>query len=192
MDYQSLSIPDVVLFSPVRYSDVRGYFSETFRQDIFDKAITPTEKPFTFVQDNQSLSAAAGTIRGLHYQSAPHAQGKLVSCVQGAICDVAVDIRLGSPSYGQYVSARLSADNGRHLWVPVGFAHGFSTLEADTIVQYKCTDYYAPDCEGSLAWDDAGIGIDWELNGQAAILSSKDQTGDSFADFKSPFKARGL
>ncbi len=188
MDYQCLSIPDVMLFSPARYADNRGYFSETFRHDIFNQAVKQDGLPITFVQDNRSLSRKVGTIRGLHYQSPPHAQGKLISCVQGAICDVAVDVRLGSPSYGQYVSAHLSADNGQHLWVPPGFLHGFSTLETDTLVQYKCSDYYAPDCEGSVAWDDKDLGIDWGLGGHSAIISPKDQIGQSFADFQTPFR----
>lgn len=151
MQIQRFDIDGPLLFTPRRFEDDRGYFSETFRQSIFEEAVG---EAIHFVQDNQSLSKVAGTIRGLHYQSPPHAQGKLVRCTQGAIMDVAIDARKGSPTYGQSVSAELKPENAGQLWVPPGFLHGFATLENDTLLQYKCTDYYAADCDGSVLWND--------------------------------------
>lgn len=139
---------------------------------------------FDFVQDNHSLSREAGTIRGLHFQAPPHAQDKLVRCTRGAILDVAVDIRVGSPTYGQWVKIELTATNGHQLLIPRGFLHGFVTLQPDSEVQYKCSDYYAPECDGSVRWD--SLGIDWGLT-DAPVLSAKDATAMPFPDFQSPF-----
>ena len=138
------------------------------------------------VQDNHSVSATVGTVRGLHFQAPPNAQAKLVRCGRGAIFDVAVDIRIGSPTYGDWAGYELSAVNGAQLYIPSGFAHGFVTLEPDSEIVYKCSDYYAPDTEGSLRWDDPDIGIEWPLTAQP-VLSEKDAKAPSLADFDSPF-----
>jgi dTDP-4-dehydrorhamnose 3,5-epimerase len=185
MDTQTFHINGPVLFKPRRISDERGYFSETFRQSVFDEA---TGGGIRFLQDNESLSMACGTVRGLHFQSPPHAQGKLVRCAQGALIDVAVDARVGSPTYGQHVRVELSADNGYQLWVPVGFLHGFATLEANTIIQYKCTDYYSKECDGNVLWNDPDLLIDWGIEESTAVLSPKDIDAPRFGDFDSPFK----
>ena len=154
-----------------RFGDARGYFSETFsRRDFAALGIHDD-----FVQDNQSLSAPQGTVRGLHFQTAPHAQTKLVRVLRGRVLDVAVDLRVGSPTYGLHVSAELSAVNGLMLYVPVGFAHGFVTREPDTEVAYKVTGYYAPDCDGGIAWNDPMLGIDWGVTADRATLSDKDR-----------------
>ncbi len=172
------SIPDVVLIEPKRFGDDRGYFVETYHQSRFDAA--GVKGPF--VQDNHSLSRAAGVVRGLHFQTLPKPQGKLVRCTRGAILDVAVDMRAGSPTFGKHVAAELSAENGRQLWVPVGFAHGFSTLVPDTEVQYKVTGFYAPECDSGIAFDDPALGIDWRLPPSGAILSDKDRKLPRLAD----------
>jgi len=138
-----------------------------------------------FVQDNHSLSAQVGTVRGLHFQSPPHAQDKLVRCGRGWLFDVAVDIRKGSPTYGQWVGEELSFENGKQLLVPKGFLHGFMTLEPDTEIIYKCSDYYAPECDGAVRWDSCGI--DWPLDVAAPVLSDKDKVAPLLADFDSPF-----
>ena len=143
-----------------------------------------------FVQDNHSVSAAVGTVRGLHFQAPPHAQAKLVRCGRGAIFDVAVDIRRGSPTYGHWVGYTLSAENGAQLYIPAGFAHGFATLEPNSEIIYKCSDYYAPETEGALRWDDPEIGIDWPVTGNA-ILSEKDTAAPLLADLDSPFTWEG-
>lgn len=140
-----------------------------------------------FVQDNHSMSRVTGTLRGLHYQRPPHAQDKLVRCTRGAIFDVAVDIRRGSPTFGQWVGVDLTAANGKQLLVPKGFLHGFVTRLPDTEVQYKCSDIYAPDCDGGIRWDDPTIGIDWGLSGEP-VLSGKDKVAPLLADFVSPFE----
>ena len=171
---------DLVLIKPKIFEDRRGYFSETFHQ----KRYFELGVDVTFVQDNQSLSRKIGTVRGLHYQAPPVAQGKLVRCGRGSIFDVAVDIRRGSPTYGQWEGYELSAENGHQLYVPVGFAHGFVTLEPDSEIVYKCTDYYAPETEGAVRWDSCGI--KWPLSGDP-ILSDKDIIAPALADFESPF-----
>ena len=148
-----------------------------FREEVAD---------VTFVQDNMSLSTDAGTVRALHYQSPPRAQGKLVGVVRGAVRDVAVDARRGSPTYGQHIEVELSADTGAQLWVPEGFLHGFATLLPDTVLAYKVTDTYAPDCDGAVAWDDPELGIDWGLRGPA-IVSGRDRAAPRWADWESPF-----
>lgn len=168
--FERQEIPEVVLVAPKRFGDARGYFTETFRDTQYEAA--GIKGPF--VQDNHSYSRDAGVIRGLHFQIAPTPQAKLVRCTRGAILDVAVDLRHGSPHYGKFVSAELSAENGHQLYVPVGFAHGFCTLVEDCEVQYKVSGYYDPECDRGLAWDDPDIGIDWPLNGKSPILSDKD------------------
>lgn len=144
-----------------------------------------------FVQDNQSFSAFEGTVRGLHFQRPPHAQAKLVRCVRGAILDYAVDLRRGSPTYGQHVSATLTAEGGEQLYVPVGYGHAFVTLGPDVEVAYKVTDVYAPDCDGGVLWNDTTIGIDWPLPASGPVLSDKDGKLPTLAEFDSPFEYDG-
>lgn len=180
MELQTTPIPGLLVIKPRVFRDDRGYFFESFNQALLDAAgISPH-----FVQDNQSLSAA-GVIRGLHFQGPPSAQGKLVRVVRGSALDVAVDIRRGSPHYGQHFKILLSADNHLILWIPAGFAHGFLSLEDNTTFTYKCTDYYNPAAEGSLRWDDPALGIDWGI--QHPVISPKDQAAQGFQDFVTPF-----
>jgi dTDP-4-dehydrorhamnose 3,5-epimerase len=166
---EHLAIPDVLLITPRRFGDDRGYFSQTFTQREMNAA--GVKGPW--VQDNQSLSRLPGTIRGLHCQVAPFVQGKLVRCPRGAIWDVAVDIRAGSPTYGQFVAAVLSEENGAQLWVPPGFLHGFCTLQPDTAVDYKVTAYYDPASERGVIWNDPTLHLPWPLQGDP-VLSGKD------------------
>lgn len=176
----------VKLLHPRRHGDARGWFTETYNRDTFATLGIAA----TFVQDNHSLSAPAFTLRGLHFQTPPYGQDKLVRCIRGRIFDVAVDLRDGSPTYGQWVGAELSAENGDQLFIPVGFAHGFLTLEPDCEVVYKCSDTYAPQADGGIAWD--SVGIDWPLPaGTTPELSDKDQHQPMFADFDSPFAYDG-
>lgn len=167
------AIPEVLILEPKVFGDARGFFFESFNQKAFNQA---TGLNPNFVQDNHSRSAR-GVLRGLHYQLPPHAQGKLVRVVQGAVFDVAVDIRKGSPTFGQWVGVELSEDNHRQLWIPPGFAHGFLTLTESADFLYKTTDYYAPSHERCLAWDDAAVGIKWPSAGVAPLLSAKDLQG---------------
>lgn len=169
---EPLAIPEVKRIVPRVIRDDRGYFSETYNY----RALAEAGLDIAFVQDNQSLSRAKGVVRGLHFQAPPHAQGKLVRVLKGAIFDVAVDIRHGSPTFGRHVSATLSAENAAQLWVPPGFAHGFCTIEPDTEVLYKVTDYYAPDCDLGIKWDDPDLGIAWPLSAADAILSERDKS----------------
>lgn len=171
MEFSSFDILGPVLIKPNRIGDARGWFSETFRLDRFGDSVGPAE----FVQHNQSMSASAGTVRGLHFQTAPMAQGKLVRCLQGAILDVAVDLRRSSPTFGRHVSAELTAENGHQLWVPPGFAHGFATRSADTQVFYLVTAYYSPSHDRGLLWNDPALGIDWGVSSDEAQLSDKDR-----------------
>lgn len=187
MKIEETNIPGVVVITPARFGDARGWFSETWNAAKFAAA----GFDLNFVQDNHSFSAQKGTLRGLHYQRPPHAQDKLVRCTRGAILDVAVDIRRGSPQYGAWVGVELTAENGRQLLVPKGFLHGFLTLTENTEVQYKCTDLYAPDCDAGIRWDDPTIGVDWGLNGVAPVLSAKDQVAPLLAGFDSPFVWEG-
>jgi len=171
MKIEALAIPDVKLVTPPRYKDPRGFFSETWKQRAFAEAgITGP-----FIQDNHAYSTTAGVVRGLHCQIGPNAQGKLLRVVKGAIYDVAVDARHGSPTFGRYVAAILSADNWAQLWVPVGFVHGYCTLTEETEVIYKVTDYWAPACERGIAWDDPGLAIDWGVSAANVILADKDR-----------------
>ena|SRR5665648_262828 len=186
MDARHLEIPDVILVTPRRFGDARGFFSETYNKTQFAKIGIDAE----FVQDNHSLSQSKGTVRGLHFQTPPHAQDKLVRVCRGAILDVAVDIRHGSPSFGRFVSSVLSAENWQQLWVPKGFAHGFCTLEDNTEVIYKVTDFYAPDCDKGLAWDDPGLGIEWPVSSRDAILTVKDRGFPNLADLPTYFRVR--
>lgn len=174
-----LEIADVVEIRPQRHSDARGYFSETHRDDWFGKAVAPVH----LVQENQSLSHAAGVIRGLHFQNAPHAQGKLVRCLAGAIFDVAVDLRQHSGSFGTWVSAVLSAEEGNQLWIPDGFAHGFCTLLPQTLVSYKVTAYYSADHDAGILWNDSDIGVLWPPIANPGLLSPKDQTQPRLKDW---------
>jgi dTDP-4-dehydrorhamnose 3,5-epimerase len=174
-----LKIPDVLLIEPRVFEDARGFFFESFREDVFRKE---TSLDVSFVQDNHSKSQK-GVLRGLHYQLAPKAQGKLVRVIQGEVFDVAVDIRKDSPTFGQWVGEILSAENKRQLWIPEGFAHGFITQSETAEFLYKTTDYYAPEYERCIAWNDSEIGINWPLD-QAPILSSKDQLGQTLQAIK--------
>ena len=182
MKTHRFDITGPVLFVPKKHEDSRGAFMETFRRDIFAQA-TGCNDPF--VQDNRSVSENAGTLRGLHAQTPPRAQGKLISVVAGAIFDVATDIRKASPTFGRSVSLKLSPDNGAQFWIPPGFLHGFVTLAPRTIVSYKCTDYYSADHEITIAWNDPVLAIDWATD--APVLSAKDASARSFANFNSPF-----
>ena len=172
-----LTIPDIILFEPKVFSDDRGFFFESFNQNDFEKiaGISPT-----FVQDNRSKSTK-GVLRGLHYQLHPKAQGKLIRAIQGEIFDVVVDIRKDSPTFGQWHGEVLSADNKKQLWIPLGFAHGFLTLSESAEVLYKATDFYAPEFERCIAWNDTEIGIEWPIQ-NAPLLSGKDQAGVSLYD----------
>ncbi|WAC59882.1 dTDP-4-dehydrorhamnose 3,5-epimerase [Brevundimonas sp. SL130] len=177
----------VTLLRPRRFGDARGWFMETYSE----ASALAAGIDARFVQDNQSFSAFEGTVRGLHYQRPPHAQAKLVRCVRGSIMDYAVDIRRGSPTYGHHVAAKLTAEGGEQLFVPVGFAHAFITLEPDVEVAYKVTDVYAPDCDGGIVWNDSTIGIDWPLPETGAVLSDKDKVLPTLAEFDSPFEYDG-
>ena len=170
MEIEALAIPDVKLIRPKRFGDARGFFSEVYSRASLAAVGIATE----FVQDNHSRSATIGTIRGLHFQTAPFGQDKLVRVTKGRILDVAVDLRRNSPTYGQHVSAELSAENWTQIFVPVGFAHGFCTLEPDTEVLYKVSNVYAPTNDGGVIWNDPDLGIEWPVNAAAAVLSDKD------------------
>lgn len=183
MQIERLSIEDVFLVHAPRHGDERGFLSETFRTDMMEAAGVDIR----FVQDNFSFSATKGVVRGLHWQTAPKAQAKLVRCLRGAILDVAVDIRKGSPTYGQHVTAELSRENWTQIFVPIGFAHGFCTLTEDCEVMYKVNAGYAPECEGGLMWNDPAIGIEWPITAEAATLSNRDLHWPSFEGFESPF-----
>jgi dTDP-4-dehydrorhamnose 3,5-epimerase len=177
------AIDGVKIITPKRWQDDRGFFSETYTRQRFADAGVTTE----FVQDNHSLSAKAGTVRGLHFQSHPFAQAKLVRVVRGRIFDVAVDLRRSSPTFGQHVAVELSADNWQQLLVPVGFAHGFCTVEPDTEVIYKVSAYYSPAHDLGLAWDDESLGIQWPVAPHEAILSDKDRRHPRLADLPAYF-----
>ena len=181
MNIEPTALTDVLILTPARFGDARGWFSETFNRTRMQAAGLSMD----WVQDNHSMSAKAGTLRGLHYQRPPHAQDKLVRCTRGAVFDVAVDIRKGSPGYGTWVGVELTPENCRQLLVPKGFLHGFVTRAADTEVQYKCSDVYTPDCDGGIAWDDPDIGVDWGVS--APVLSAKDMAAPALRGFDSPF-----
>ena len=184
MQIEETPLSGVVVLTPQRFGDHRGFFSESWNA----KRMADAGLDIAFVQDNHSLSAQVGTVRGLHFQSPPHAQAKLVRCGKGALFDVAVDIRKGSPTYGQWVGEELTFENGKQLLIPAGFLHGFVTREPDTEIIYKCSDYYAPDCDGAVRWDSCGI--DWGFDG-TPILSPKDEAAPTLAEFDSPFVWEG-
>lgn len=164
-------IPEVLIFEPKVFGDSRGCFFESFRQDVFEEAVG---YPVNFVQDNQSKSSY-GVLRGLHFQRPPYTQSKLVRCMEGAVLDVAVDMRKGSPTYGKHVAVELSAANYRQLWIPQGFAHGFVVLSETAIFAYKCDNYYAPEYDGGVLWNDPDIHIDWQVAEKDIQLSEKDK-----------------
>ena len=171
MQVTKMAIADVLLLRPKRHGDARGYFVETFNDRSFRREVGEV----VFVQDNEALSARKGTVRGLHFQRPPSAQGKLVRALKGAIFDVAVDIRHGSPSFGRHVSALLTAETGDQLWVPPGFAHGYCTVEPDSMIAYKVTGFYSAADDAGMAWDDPALGIDWPVEPGEALLSDKDK-----------------
>jgi dTDP-4-dehydrorhamnose 3,5-epimerase len=184
MQVEETGFSGLKILVPQRFGDARGFFSECWsRRRLAEQGID-----LDFVQDNHSLSMQLGTLRGLHFQAPPHAQAKLVRCGRGALFDVAVDIRKGSPTYGQWFGIELTAENGKQLLVPVGFLHGFITRALETEILYKCTDYYAPDCDGAVAWDSCGV--DWGFD-RAPVLSEKDAAAPALADFDSPFVWQG-
>lgn len=187
MQIEETALSGVLILTPARHGDHRGYFSETWNQ----KTLASHGIDITFVQDNQSLSAEKHTLRGLHYQAPPAAQDKLVRTLAGSILDVAVDARKGSPTYGKWVAEELSAENGRQLLVPKGFLHGFLTLTPDTLVAYKCSDFYSAECDGGVRFDDPDIGIDWGIDPKDATTSEKDGQAPSFAAFETPFAYKG-
>ena len=182
MEVIKTAIDGVLIIEPKVFKDQRGYFFESYNK----LSLESLGIDYTFVQDNQSKSSY-GVIRGLHFQKPPHAQTKLLRVVEGKIIDVAVDIRKGSPTYGKHVAVELSAENFKQLLIPAGFAHGFSVLSETAIVQYKCTDYYHPETEGGIMFNDSDIDIDWGIPLDEAVVSDKDLKHPSFAEFDSPF-----
>lgn len=184
MEIRPTALPDVKILTPRRFGDARGYFSETWSAVRMRDAGLGLD----FVQDNESLSAVRGTLRGLHYQAPPFAQAKLVRVGRGAILDVAVDARRGSPTYGRWVAEEISAENGAQILVPRGFLHGFLTLTADTLVIYKVDNVYDGASDGSVAWNDADLGIDWGVSAEEVVLSAKDGQAPAFRDWASPFE----
>ena len=183
MEITPLAIADVKLITPKRFSDARGWFSETYNA----RAYAAAGIDCAFVQDNHSYSARQWTLRGLHYQAPPHAQAKLVRALAGTILDVAVDARKSSPTFGQWVKAEISAENGTQIFVPAGFLHGFLTLEPETAVAYKCDAYYDKPSDGSVLWNDPELAIDWGVAADQVILSDKDAGAVSWGEFASPF-----
>ena len=182
MEIIKTDIEGVVIIEPKVFKDDRGYFFESFLQKEFEEKVCKT----VFVQDNESKSCY-GVLRGLHFQKPPFAQAKLVRCVKGKVLDVAVDIRKGSPTYGKHTAAVLSEDDHRMFFIPKGFAHGFSVLSEMAVFQYKCDNYYAPQSEGALLWNDKDLNIDWMIPEKDVILSEKDKRHPLFKDFESPF-----
>ena len=183
MQVEHLNIPDVRLLSPRKHGDQRGFFSETYNR----KALAVIGIDIDFVQDNHSYSADKGTVRGLHFQTPPFAQDKLVRVVRGSVFDIAVDLRQGSPTYGRHAGAVLSAQAWNQILVPIGFAHGFMTLEPDTEVIYKVSNYYAPDHDKGLLWNDPALGINWPIADAEAVLSEKDRKLPRLAELITPF-----
>ena len=184
MQIEELCIPDVKLLIPRKHGDDRGFFSEVYNR----RALAATGINIDFVQDNHSLSAEKGTVRGLHFQTSPLAQDKLVRVVRGSVFDVAVDLRQDSPTYGQHVNVTLSAKAWNQVLVPAGFAHGFMTLESDTEVIYKVSEYYAPEYDKGLLWNDPVLGIQWPIPEGEAVLSGKDRGLPRLAELATPFK----
>ncbi len=187
MKLSPTALQDVFVIEPNRFEDPRGFFSESWNL----RTMQNVGLDYNFVQDNHSFSKQTGTVRGLHFQSPPDEQAKLVRCGRGALFDVAVDIRKGSPSYGKWFGVELSFENGKQLLIPAGFLHGFVTLLPDTEIVYKCSDYYSPACDGAVRFDDPTIGIDWQLGEQDPILSEKDANAGSLLDLDNPFTYDG-
>jgi dTDP-4-dehydrorhamnose 3,5-epimerase len=183
MQCVSTSIAEVKLLRPARHRDARGWFFESWNRRAFAALGIQAD----FLQDNVALSNAVGTLRALHFQIVPHAQGKLVRVTKGAVFDVAVDIRQGSPTFGQHVGITLTAESGDQLWIPPGFAHGYCTLTADCEVTYKVTDYYAPECERGLLWNDPALGIAWPVTGDKAVVHPRDAAWPALADLTDTF-----
>lgn len=182
MNVIKTDIEGVVVIEPRVFDDARGYFFESYSKRRFDEVVRPIE----FVQDNESMSTR-GVIRGLHFQRPPFSQSKLVRCVRGAVLDVVVDIRRGTPTYGRHIAVELTGENRRQLFVPRGFAHGFAVLSDEAVFQYKCDNYYHPESEGGISIADHSLGIDWRIDPAEAILSEKDLRNPMFSDFESPF-----
>lgn len=176
------NIEGVIIIEPRIFKDARGYFFESYSKREFDEKVAPID----FVQDNESCSTY-GVMRGLHFQKPPYAQAKLVRCVKGAVLDVAVDIRMGSPTYGQHVAVELTEDNHRQFFIPRGFAHGFAVLSDMAVFQYKCDNYYHPEADGGISIQDTSLGIDWKIDPSKAILSDKDLRHPLLGNFDSPF-----
>lgn len=185
MHVEDTKLDGVKVLTPKRFGDNRGFFAESWNRRVMAEA----GLDYDWVQDNHSLSGRKGTVRGMHFQAPPHAQDKLVRCGRGRLFDVVVDIRAGSPTYGQWFGTELSFENGRQMLVPKGFMHGFVTLEPDTEIIYKCSDYYAPDCDRAVRYDSPSIGIAWPLDGIEPVISDKDRNAQDFADFETPFTA---
>ncbi len=177
MNVIQTEIPGVVIIEPRIFKDTRGYFFESFSQRDFESLV----RTVRFVQDNESMSSY-GVLRGLHFQKPPYTQSKLVRVIQGTVLDVAVDIRIGSPTFGKHVAVELSGENHRQFFIPRGFAHGFSVLSEEAVFQYKCDNFYAPQSEGALAWDDPDLGIDWRIPADRVILSEKDRSHPRLKD----------
>lgn len=182
MEVIKTKIPGVVIIEPRLFPDARGYFFESFSKREFEEKVGKID----FVQDNESKSSY-GVLRGLHFQKPPYAQSKLVRVVKGAVLDVAVDIRKGSPTFGQHVAVELTEDNHRQFFIPRGFAHGFAVLTDEVIFQYKCDNFYAPASEGAIAWDDPDLGIDWRVPAEKVILSEKDRKHPRLKEMETPF-----
>jgi dTDP-4-dehydrorhamnose 3,5-epimerase len=187
MQIEETPIPGLLVITPARFGDARGFFSESYNKARMAEHGIKTQ----FVQDNHSLSEQAGTVRGLHFQSPPHAQAKLVRCGRGRLFDVAVDIRKGSPTYGKWFGLELTFENGKQLLIPEGFLHGFATRVPNTEIIYKCSDFYAPDCDGAVRFDDPDIAIDWGLDDKAPLLSDKDASAPLLRDLMNPFTFLG-
>lgn len=187
MEVLKTALDGVLILEPRVFNDPRGYFFESFSQREFDEKLAPIlGHSIRFVQDNESMSSY-GVMRGLHFQRPPFTQSKLVRCVRGAVLDVAVDIRKGSPTYGQHVAVELTEENHRQFFIPRGFAHGFAVLSETAVFQYKCDEFYHPEADGGISILDESLGIDWRIPAEKAILSEKDLRHDCLKDFDSPF-----
>ncbi|MBO6783520.1 MAG: dTDP-4-dehydrorhamnose 3,5-epimerase [Alphaproteobacteria bacterium] len=187
MEISQTSIPGVLILDPGRHTDERGWLSELWNPDALGAAGLDVD----FVQDNQSHNSKAGPVRGLHFQVPPHAQGKLITCLSGAIFDVAVDLRVGSPTYGRHVGLRMDADDTRQMWIPAGFAHGYCALEDNTRVLYKLTAPFAPHAAKGIRWDDPALGIAWPLEAGMELVNDRDRNLPCLADYDSPFRWDG-
>jgi dTDP-4-dehydrorhamnose 3,5-epimerase len=187
MRIETTAIEGILRITPGRHSDHRGYFSEVFKDSWFRANVADV----TFVQDNESLSSQAGTIRGLHFQTPPFGQGKLVRCLNGVIVDVVVDIRSGSPTYGRWLEQELTPENGEQLWVPPGFAHGFATLKPNSVISYKVTAPFNPEHDRGIRWTDSDLGVKWAVADEYAHLSDKDKMHPGFADLPDYFTYSG-